>query len=687
MTASAEGEMQRAAGEGGAAPAPRRERAALGALLALFAALAAWHAWRLPIFEGADEPGNLRYLQFLLEEGRLAQPSIEVTPELEGLDRGIVPPLWFLLHAPVAGLVRAQDFDLTGIPNPAFLRQAAAADPRTGPDTRRLRLLHGREEAVGSPGQRAVRVLRLAQIPWALLTLLGTYAAARLLVGGRRWPVAFGAASLLAATPQFHHLAGTLTMDLALAAFGALALAASVAWVIAADRRQAVFWALLAGGAAGLAAATKLNGLVLVPAIALAGTIAALRGRGFWKPAAASAAACALLGAPWYLWGWWETGHPLWAWHYQNISPYHVGQQAMAVPQSLARWVIFTQSLFGTWFGALGWTALWLPLWLMLPLSIAAMAGAAGALALLLEGAGRARAGAMLLFVGALGGAAGIVAATPWRGLWSLAPDQAWGAVVAVALAAGVLLFALARRVLPELRGGRVEQPPQERVPSAAGTAGLATLVGAAALILGAEVYFNLHFLQAQARHLYPFLPALVVPAALGLSRLGLLPAAVLAHLVAAIATLPLIEQHFRPPGWNAHPLHAVTDSNAPVRPDAPQRSDGPRWLAPEDGAALPGASAPTLVLAGDPDAVYDFVVGVGTQGLRSRMWRAESHVVRTAALLGGPFPGPRAELVLPATFWAGLPPGRQVEVQAIALDADGRAVDHSPVLRFEKAP
>ncbi len=654
----------------------RGERAALALLLALFAALAAWHAWRLPLFEGADEPGNLRYLQFLLEERRLAQPSLEITPELEGLDRGIVPPLWFLATLPVAAAMRVQDFDLIGIQNPGFLRQGAAPTPGTGPDTRRLRLLHGREEAVGSAGQRAVRVLRLAQIPWALLTLVATYAAARRLVGQARWPVALGAAGLLAATPQFHHLAGTLTMDLALAAFGALALWAATAWAMATSRRGAIAWALVAGAMAGLAAATKLNGLVLVPALAIAGFVAAGRGFGLWKPAAAAALACALLGSPWYLWGWIETGHPLWAWHYQNISPYHVGQQASVVPQSLTRWVIFTQSLLGTWFGALGWTALWLPLWLMLPLGIVAVAGGAAALGVWLESAGRERAGRWVARAGALVGAALVVGTAPWGALWALDPAGAKAASLAVAATLGALLLAVVRT--PLLRPSRAPE---------AVAAGLAALIGAGLLILAAEVYFNLHFLQAQARHLYPFLPALVVPAALGLARLRLLSVAVGIHLVAAIATLPLIERHFRPAGWNEHPLHAVTDSNAPVRPDAPEREGGPRWLAPEQGAALPASPAPRLVLAGDAEAVYDFVVGVGTDGLRSRLWRAESHVVRTAPLLGGPFPGPLAELGLPEGFWASLPAGRIVEVQAIALDGDGRAVDHSPVLRFEKAP
>ena len=83
-------------------------------------------------------------------------------------------------------------------------------------------------------------------------------------------------------------------------------------------------------------------------------------------------------------------------------------------------------------------------------------------------------------------------------------------------------------------------------------TAGIGFVVFASLLILAAEVYFNLHFPQPQARHLYPFLAALVLAVGAGLDRLRLLRLAVVVQVALSAAALPALVGTLRPEGWNA---------------------------------------------------------------------------------------------------------------------------------------
>jgi len=342
------------------------ERLRLWLVLLVFAALAGGHALRVPMFEGPDEPSNLEYLRFIDIEGRLAQPSAELTPELEALERGILPPLWFLVTMPAYHALGADEWTPTPVRNPEFLRdpdylaKASAAgmtvDDILAAPMSRLQFLHGTDEA--SPRTDAVNDLiglRLLAIPWALLALLFSYMAFARALDSK--PRALAYTAFLAWTPQLQFISANINMDAMLAAMGALFFWSAVEWQHATAARRRLVFAALAGAAVGLASEVKLNGLVLCVPLALAAW-PSLRARR-WREPLAAALTLALTLAPFYLWGWIESGHPLWLWHYQTISPlHHPAGQAPATWNLQGTWN-YHLVLFLTWFGDIGWTSIW----------------------------------------------------------------------------------------------------------------------------------------------------------------------------------------------------------------------------------------------------------------------------------------------------------------------------------------
>ena len=204
----------------------RRELVGLLVILVTFASLAAGHAWRTPMFEGPDEDSNLEYVAFLDVEGRLARPSTEPTPELEALERGILPPLWFLQALPVYRGLGLSGVTATPVMNGGFLRdpqfhsEVSAAgltlDQALARPGSRNRYLHGRDEAPGATGPgadavRSLRWLRLAAIPWGCLALVAAHGAIRRSLGRGRRALWFTAA--LALTPQLQFLSANINMD------------------------------------------------------------------------------------------------------------------------------------------------------------------------------------------------------------------------------------------------------------------------------------------------------------------------------------------------------------------------------------------------------------------------------------------------------------------------------------------
>ena len=127
----------------------------------------------------------------------------------------------------------------------------------------------------------------------------------------------------------------------------------------------------------------------------------------------------ALTAGPFYLWGWMESGHPLWMWAYQDASPLHnASGQEPAVWNLRGIWT-YHLVLFLTWFGDIGWTSVWFEPAISYPALALYVGGAAVGFARVRSeradariGEPRAAARALLLFAAVL-----ILAAELWFNL------------------------------------------------------------------------------------------------------------------------------------------------------------------------------------------------------------------------------------------------------------------------------
>ncbi len=649
----------------------------LRSVLVLFAVFAVLHAVRLPLFEGPDEPGNLSYIRYLSAEGHLTEPSVELTHELEYLSRGIVPPLWFLSMVPIFDAVGASDWNFTAPHEPAFYRRQrdspvreALAEPAS-----RMHFRHGADEQSTFTGAGFdLRVLRLFTIPWALIALVGVWLIAARITGSPHR--ATWATALCAFLPQFQHLSGTLTMDMMLAAWGALALYACVEWCCGEGKPTG--WAALAGVCVALASLTKLNGMVLIPACFLAAVFAWRTGREFRRPLLVCALSFAAIAGPYLVWGWIESGHPLWTWRYQQISPYHTDNLPAAAAWGLEGTVLFSMSLFLTWLADFGWTSVWFPAWIVVPFGALTAIGVAASLPIAFGSRGHAR--LVGVWLGAVVALTGVWMCLRWivlgRELFSM--DEAEGTTALVVLI--VLLLACAvlgsggalHRYRTRKLAGDSALPPA--------SVGLGFLLACAVLIMVAEVWFNLQFAQPQARHLYPFLPALIVPVALGLERLRILRVAVITQLVLCVVAFPMLIDRMRFEGWNSDPVIAATDLNRRVDPSMTEGSDhyaAVDWVEPLNGAGFGPGEPPLLLWKIDNVSEYDVAIGLYPE-MNHRPWHFERAVFRAITVFGE---APRGSLRIPASFWDSLLPGQELYVQILAIGTDG-AVSGRSTLR-----
>ncbi|MFT5284709.1 MAG: 4-amino-4-deoxy-L-arabinose transferase-like glycosyltransferase [Planctomycetota bacterium] len=657
----------------------------LHVVLALFVIFAALHAVRLPLFEGPDEPDNLSYIRYLHTEGHLTDPTVEVAYELEQLGRGHMPPLWFLSMVPFFGAVGADDWEVTAPQEPEFYRRqmsSSLAEVREAIDrpASRLHFKHGVDESNAFKGAGfGMRFMRWLSIPWALVALIATWLIAARITGDLQratWVMALGAF-----LPQFQHLSGTITMDVMLAAWGALTLFACVEWC--AGEGSALRWAILAGVSAALASLTKLNGLVLVPACFAAAAFAWRTGRGFTRPLIACAISFLVVAGPYYIWGWIESGHPLWSWRYQQISPFHTGSLTHATSWGLDEIAMFTMSLFLTWLADFGWTAAWFPAWVVVPFGMLTAVGVAGSVLWAFGPAGRYK------YIG--GAAAAVVMSFAiWMCLrWIALGREEFGTPEAESTAALILcvivllisgVFAaggtLRRKRVSAIEG--LKGLPQASVP-------LGFLLTSACLILAAEVWFNLKFAQPQARHLYPFFPALIIPVAMGLERVRLLRAVVLIQLVLCVAAFPALIERMRFDGWNSSTVWAATDIDRRADPALTDDRDNfasVDWIEPANRSRFGPSEAPTLLWQVDSAEKFDVVIGLRPE-LENRRWHPDGVVFRAITVLGE---SPLGSLPMPDDLWRSLVPGTRLFVQVIALGSDGTATGRSTVREFERS-
>jgi hypothetical protein len=230
----------------------RRERQIVGLMLVAYILLAL--AFSLgPIFEGPDEIEHYRFIRALVHDHALPDPYTQVRSQYHQA------PLYYLLATPLALLTDDADFaQIDGRLNPYYPFEIGIP----GNDNKNL-YLHTRAEEFpysGSGTARAVHVIRLLSIALGVCTILASYAIFRLL-----WPDRpdrrLVALAVVAFTPQFLYLSGTINIDNLLYLLTTLTLLLLLRqWRDGPSRRGAVMLGLVLGAAL----LTKVNAVFLV---------------------------------------------------------------------------------------------------------------------------------------------------------------------------------------------------------------------------------------------------------------------------------------------------------------------------------------------------------------------------------------------------------------------------------------
>ena len=238
-----------------------RRHAGLWLLLLAYVIVAVLYGAIIPIFETPDANGHYAYIHELTE--RRGFP-VQGTPSGERVTGYVAshPPLYYTLCAALTFWVEDDvDFQEWAWKNPSH----ALGHP--GTVANKNYLIHTPAERFpwrGTP--LTMHIARLVSTALGLLPIVATYGIALELFSDRRW-LALGAAALTAFNPMFVFIAARVSNDAAVAAFGSLVVWGAVRLAVRGLSRRGL---VLLGVALGLAALSKLSGITLAPAVALA---------------------------------------------------------------------------------------------------------------------------------------------------------------------------------------------------------------------------------------------------------------------------------------------------------------------------------------------------------------------------------------------------------------------------------
>lgn len=225
-------------------------------LIAGFVVLCLFYMWATPLFEASDEVWHFGLVDHISRTGQLPvqKPHVETAWEQEGSQ----PPLYYLISALLVGGIDRSDFDLLRQANPHVKAGIPGAS-----DNKNL-VMH---DVLPHPLQKtalAVYGLRLFGIGLGVMTVCGVYASGRLL-GGEK--VALAAAGLTAFNPMFLFITSSVNNDNLVTALNSIVIWQMLTMLRTGfSARRSVVLALIIA----LASLSKLSGLVVVPAVALA---------------------------------------------------------------------------------------------------------------------------------------------------------------------------------------------------------------------------------------------------------------------------------------------------------------------------------------------------------------------------------------------------------------------------------
>jgi len=238
----------------------KRHRA-FSVIFALYLALALLYGVTMPIFETPDANGHYAYIHELTE-GRGF--PVQGTPSGERVTGYVAshPPVYY-------SLVAASTF---WIKDDVELAEWSWRNPyQTMGDASRTvnknRLVHTPAERFpwrGTP--LTMHIARFVSTALGAIAVVAVYGIGLELFPKRRW-LALGATALAAFNPMFVFTSARVSNDAAVTAFGSLAIWGAVRLAVRGLSRKGL---LLTGAALGLAALSKLSGVVLAPAVGLA---------------------------------------------------------------------------------------------------------------------------------------------------------------------------------------------------------------------------------------------------------------------------------------------------------------------------------------------------------------------------------------------------------------------------------
>ena len=234
------------------------------AILALYLALAVGYNLIAPPFESPDEVGHFFTVKYIADHGRLPVPEKELSRKYLYGQEGTQPPLYYLGGALILRLsgvntedvwsyLRVNPHTTCGSPHLVGNKAFLAHDP-------------ARETFPWRDSILALHLLRLYSTTLGLATVIGVYATARLCFPDQ--PLAAPlAAALTALNPQFLFVSAGVNNDNLVVPLCMWSLYLTIRAI---HQGPTPVTSVLTGLLAGLAALTKVSGLLLLPLVCLA---------------------------------------------------------------------------------------------------------------------------------------------------------------------------------------------------------------------------------------------------------------------------------------------------------------------------------------------------------------------------------------------------------------------------------
>jgi hypothetical protein len=233
-------------------------------LLGLFIVAVILQRLTLPAAEGGDEYLNYNYVQFLAEQNRLPDRASAMTNTM-GQQTGQPPLIYWtasllvrLFNAPMDGSLERYEIRK----NPWY----APPNPWNRTDNRNLHFQGAGDQSFVTPNmERSDQIIRFAALPFGILAVIGAYGAAREIFARESWALVVTA--IFAFTPQMVHLGAFVNTDIGTTAFSTLAIWQTLRLLRWGASPTRLLWI---GVLLGLGALSKVNTLLIVPAIGVA---------------------------------------------------------------------------------------------------------------------------------------------------------------------------------------------------------------------------------------------------------------------------------------------------------------------------------------------------------------------------------------------------------------------------------